>query len=189
MLVLSDETSPRLKRSRLRSRLPGSSSVVLGIGDVEVRDPEKVNAAVEQCVGELGGIDYLMVAQAHACAAKAGVNALSNILSLESRPLGMTSNIIAPGLIDGTEGLQRLSSPTSREAAVRAVPLQRFGLVKDVADATAFLFGDTGNFVNGTCLDVDGGAWRVQGAQMGGRPYPDSLQPSIETTLKSSSRL
>jgi len=101
----------------------------------------------------------------------------------------MTSNIIAPGPIDGTEGLNRLSSPTSRQEAVRAVPLQRLGLVKDIADATVFLFWDTGNFINGACLDVDGGAWRVQGAQMGGRPYPTSVLPSTETTPKSSSRL
>ena len=37
---------------------PGS--VVLGIGDVDVRDPDKVNAAVEECVKRLGGIDFVM---------------------------------------------------------------------------------------------------------------------------------
>lgn len=37
---------------------PGS--VVLGIGDVDVRDPESLNAAVEECVKQLGGIDFVM---------------------------------------------------------------------------------------------------------------------------------
>lgn len=37
-----------------------SGSTVLGIGGVDVRDPEKVGRAVEKCVRELGGIDYLM---------------------------------------------------------------------------------------------------------------------------------
>lgn len=102
----------------------------------------------------------------------------------------MTSNIIAPGPIDDTEGLRRLSSPASREEAIRSVPVQRFGLIKDIADATVFLFGDTGNFVNGACIDVDGGAWRVQGgARSGGRPYPASVLPSEVSSRKSSSRL
>ena len=130
------------------------------------------------------------VAQAHVCAAKAGVNALSDVLSLEYGPRGMTSNIIAPGPIDDTEGLRRLSSPALREEAIRSVPVQRFGLIKDIADATIFLFSDTGNFVNGACIDVDGGAWRVQGgARSGGRPYPASVLPAKATSGRSPSRL
>ena len=82
----------------------------------------------------------------------------------------MTSNIIAPGPIDDTEGLRRLSDPSLREEALRSVPVQRFGLVKEIADATVFLFGDTGNFVNGATLDVDGGAWRIMGGGSSGRP-------------------
>ena len=37
-----------------------SGSRVLGIGDVDVRDFEKVSNAVETCVRELGGIDFVM---------------------------------------------------------------------------------------------------------------------------------
>ncbi|RQM05816.1 hypothetical protein DH86_00002132, partial [Scytalidium sp. 3C] len=99
------------------------------------------------------------VAQAHVCAAKAGVNAISNVLSLEYGPRGMTSNIIAPGPIEGTEGFSRLAPLDSREEAKRSIPVQRFGLVKEIADATVFLLGDTGNFINGACLDIDGGSW------------------------------
>ncbi|KAJ9643833.1 hypothetical protein H2204_001978 [Knufia peltigerae] len=118
------------------------------------------------------------VAQAHACAAKAGVNAISDVLSLEYGPQGVTSNIIAPGAIAGTEGMDRLVATDSREDSRRNIPLQRFGLVKEIADATVFLFGDTGNFINGVCLDVDGGAWRVKGGgQFGGKPYPESVHP------------
>ncbi|KIW64001.1 hypothetical protein PV04_08961 [Phialophora macrospora] len=114
------------------------------------------------------------LAQAHVCAAKAGVNALSDCISLEYGPRGITSNIIAPGPIDNTEGMSRLLRPEAREEAIRNVPLQRFGLIKDVADATVFLFADTGNFLNGAYLDVDGGSWRVKsGASSAGTKYPD----------------
>ena len=37
---------------------PGSK--VLAIGDVDVRKIESLEAAVERCVKELGGIDYVM---------------------------------------------------------------------------------------------------------------------------------
>ena len=33
---------------------------VIGLGAVDVRSPESVNAAVARCVQELGGIDFAM---------------------------------------------------------------------------------------------------------------------------------
>jgi 2,4-dienoyl-CoA reductase [(3E)-enoyl-CoA-producing], peroxisomal len=98
----------------------------------------------------------------------------------------MTSNIIAPGQIDSTEGMTRLTDMSSdgRHRAAESVPVQRLGLVRDIADATVFLFGDTGNYINGVCIDVDGGAWRVRGgAQWGGRPYPASVKPGSGSRL------
>ncbi len=130
------------------------------------------------------------MAQAHACAAKAGVNAVSDVLSLEYGPSGLTSNIIAPGPIDETEGMRRLSDPKLRKEVIESVPVQRLGLIKDIADATVFLLGDTGNFINGACLDVDGGAWRVRGGgQFGNRSYPQSIQPAESLRRNSTSKL
>ncbi len=37
-----------------------TGSIVLGIGDVDVRNPDRVNAAVDECVKRLGGIDFVM---------------------------------------------------------------------------------------------------------------------------------
>lgn len=48
--------------------------------------------------------------QAHVSAAKAGVDALSNVIAVEEGPRGIRSNIIAPGAIRGTEGMERLSA-------------------------------------------------------------------------------
>lgn len=114
--------------------------------------------------------------QAHVCAAKAGVTALSDCVSLEYGPLGVTSNVIAPGPIGGTEGVERLMRPEDLALVEHNIPLQRLGSTRDIADATVYLFSDTGNFVNGTTVDVDGAAWRVKGANPGaGFKYPDFI--------------
>jgi len=52
--------------------------------------------------------------------------------------------------------------------------LGRYGTVKEIADTTVFLFGDTGNYVNGENIVVDGGAWRTSGPGMGFE-YPDFI--------------
>lgn len=93
-----------------------------------------------------------MPLQTHVSVAKAGVDAMSNSVALEYGPRGMTSNVIAPGPIEGTEGMERLAQKENVQAAMKAVPLGRFGKVKEIADATVYLFGDAGNFVNGTTL-------------------------------------
>ena len=72
-------------------------------------------------------------------AAKAGVDALSNAFAVELGPLGIRSNCIAPGPIDGTEGLLRLSR-ASKDQTSKKVPLQRLGTTQDIADGTVYLF-------------------------------------------------
>jgi len=91
--------------------------------------------------------------QTHAAAAKAGVDALSWQVCVEEGPRGITSNVISPGPIAGTEGMDRLSqSARSEEQASTRIPSGRWGRVKEIADATVYLFSDTGNYVNGEVL-------------------------------------
>lgn len=113
--------------------------------------------------------------QTHVAVAKAGIDALSNNIALEFGPLGITSNIIAPGPIANTEvspptvrgyivdgclltfditmqGVDRLLPSDAIEQAIRAQPLGRFGSVRDIADSTVFLFSDSGSYVSGQVL-------------------------------------
>lgn len=106
--------------------------------------------------------------QAHAAAAKAGVDALSATLSIELGPSGITSNVITPGPILGTEGMDRLKAPGVDDGGIAtSVPLQRQGSVKDIADATVWLLSEAGDWVTGSVVVVDGGHWRTQGATPG----------------------
>ena len=118
-----------------------------------------------------------MALQAHVSAAKAGVDALSATVAIEYGPKGVTSNIITPGPIMGTEGMSRLGDRNAEQsgAAFKKVPLGRYGLVKEIADGTVYLFSDAGNFVNGEVLVIDGAEWRTPGGMGGARQYPDYL--------------
>ncbi|KAK6456704.1 uncharacterized protein RJT20DRAFT_93853 [Scheffersomyces xylosifermentans] len=97
--------------------------------------------------------------QIHVGAAKAGVDALSNALAVELGPLGIRSNCIAPGMIAGTEGFDRLSNP-DRELK-DFIPLQRLGKKQDIADSTVYLFSPAASYVTGTIEVVDGAAWHI----------------------------
>lgn len=117
-----------------------------------------------------------MPLQAHAAAAKAGVDAISATAAIEFGPRGITSNVITPGPIAGTEGMERLGNrdEESQGTAFKRVPLQRYGTVKEIADGTVYLFSDAGNYVTGEVLVIDGASWRSP-SSLGGLQYPGFL--------------
>jgi len=106
--------------------------------------------------------------QAHVSAAKAGVDALSAVLAVEEGSRGVRSNVIAPGPIGGTEGVDRLlpKDDASKKEIAKAAPAGRLGDVKDIASAAVFLFSDAASYITGTVLVVDGGAHHTQGSQV-----------------------
>jgi len=97
--------------------------------------------------------------QAHASAAKAGINNLTMSLAMEWGPAGIRVNAISPGPIGDTEGMARLApSPDVATALKRQLALRDYGTKRDVADAAVFLASDNARFITGTILDCDGGA-------------------------------
>ncbi|KJZ73474.1 hypothetical protein HIM_07030 [Hirsutella minnesotensis 3608] len=120
-----------------------------------------------------------MPMQGHVAAAKAAVDSLMASVALEYGPRGVTSNVIAPGAIEETEGAARLLSSEVVDQHAAEIPSGRLGTVRDVADATVFLFSEAGSYINGQTLPVDGGAWRRQGGTSVGTDeamrYPNYL--------------
>jgi NAD(P)-dependent dehydrogenase (short-subunit alcohol dehydrogenase family) len=96
--------------------------------------------------------------QAHVCAAKAGVDMLTQVLAIEWGADGVRVNSVIPGPIADTEGMARLA-PTeeTKEFARRAVPLGRFGTKEEVANACLFLSSPLAAYITGAILPVDGG--------------------------------
>jgi NAD(P)-dependent dehydrogenase (short-subunit alcohol dehydrogenase family) len=96
--------------------------------------------------------------QAHASAAKAGVNSLTMSLAMEWGPAGVRVNGISPGPISDTLGMSRLApSPAATAALKLQLPLRDYGTKRDIADAAVFLASDNARYVTGTILDCDGG--------------------------------
>jgi peroxisomal 2,4-dienoyl-CoA reductase len=99
------------------------------------------------------------IAQSHAAAAKAGIDSLTRVLACEWGPFGIRVNGIAPGPVEGTEGVKRLTSEGSRAALQEHCPLGRMATVEEIANAALYLVSDAASFVNGVTLVVDGGLW------------------------------
>ena len=95
--------------------------------------------------------------QVHVAAAKAGIDMMMKNLALEWGKYGIRCNSIAPGPIEGTEGMKRLSSPQALAQLKAAIPLQRLGSVDDIGQAAAFLASPLAAYVTGTLLVCDGG--------------------------------
>lgn len=96
--------------------------------------------------------------QAHACAAKAGINQLIRVLALEWGP-DVRVNGISPGPIADTEGMKRLApDAASRRSHFDRIAMKRWGKIDEVADCAVFLSSPAAAYITGTILDCDGGS-------------------------------
>ena len=122
-------------------------------------------AAFGQLKETRGSIIYISAGQAfmpyafqlHVGAAKAGIDNMMKNLALEWGKYGIRCNSIAPGPIEGTEGMKRLSSPAALAQLKAAIPLQRLGTVDDIGQVAVFLASPLASYVSGTLLVADGG--------------------------------
>ncbi len=86
--------------------------------------------------------------------AKAGIHQLTRIMAVELGPRGITVNTIAPGPID--TGITTFG-PDQERRYLERIPLERFGLARDIAGVAVFLAGDDAAYMTGTVVNVDGG--------------------------------
>ena len=112
--------------------------------------------------------------QCHAGAAKAGIAKLTHDLALEWARFGIRVNAVAPGPIEGTEGMSRLAPGGAEDALKKRVPLGRYGTIDEIAGTVLFLVSSAGTYITGTTLLVDGGT-----SLIGPGPFLDMMNGAV----------
>jgi NAD(P)-dependent dehydrogenase (short-subunit alcohol dehydrogenase family) len=91
---------------------------------------------------------------------KGAVEGIVRTLAAEEGRFGVRANVVGVGMTSvgmGAELLEAGEFGDGGEAAMRAIPLRRFGTAEDVAEAVCFLASDRAAFITGQTLNVDGG--------------------------------
>lgn len=89
---------------------------------------------------------------------KGALVSLAKALALELAREGIRVNCVAPGVVRTrmAEGAEQMLTPEQYQA-IEALHPMGTGTTRDVAHALAFLIADTGRWITGTTLVVDGG--------------------------------
>jgi len=87
---------------------------------------------------------------------KAGLAHLTKQQAVELAGLGIRVNAVAPGPVD-TAMAKAVHSPAIRAAYHETIPLERYGLEEELADAIYYLCSPQSSYITGQTLAVDGG--------------------------------
>jgi len=87
---------------------------------------------------------------------KAALAHLTRQQAAELGNRGVRVNAVAPGPVE-TAMAKKVHTPEIRADYHDAIPLNRYGLEEEIANAVLFLCGDQASYVNGQVLAVDGG--------------------------------
>ena len=107
---------------------------------------------ISSVVGTMGN-----AGQANYAATKAGVEGFSRSMARELGSRSVTVNTVAPGFIDTdmTSGLP----DQQKDALLTQIPLARLGQPQEIANVVVFLAGETGSYITGETIHVNGGMY------------------------------
>ncbi len=114
-------------------------------------------------VSSFAGRNFSRISGPHYSAAKAGLLALTKHMAVELGPFGIGVNSVAPSVVLTARVKAKWEArPADEQARVLAgIPLGRLAQPKEVATVIAFLASDDASYVNGVCIDVNGGSYMV----------------------------
>ncbi len=95
--------------------------------------------------------------QANYSASKAGMVGLTKTIAKEYAGRGITANAVAPGFI--TTAMTDALPDNVKNEMMKAIPMNRFGSVDDVASAVAFFASPESGYVTGQVMHVNGGMY------------------------------
>jgi len=104
-------------------------------------------SSVVGVAGNAGQVNY--------SASKAGVIGITKSAAKELASRGITVNAVAPGFIQ-TDMTDVLSDKV-KEDILSGIPLKRLGRPEEIADLVSFLVSDSGSYITGQVININGG--------------------------------
>lgn len=120
------------------------------------REARRVADARIILIGSMAAQALAINSPASYVASKGAMMALARVAAGEASQFGVTVNVVAPGAIDTP--MLRDVMPRERDAAYfGATVAGRAGTADEIAAAVAFLASVKASYINGACIDVNGG--------------------------------
>ena len=95
--------------------------------------------------------------QANYAASKAGAEGMSRAMAKELGSRAVTVNCVAPGFID--TDMTKVLTDEQRSLMLGQIPLGRLGEPEEIAKVVAFLTSDSGAYITGETIHVNGGMY------------------------------
>jgi NAD(P)-dependent dehydrogenase (short-subunit alcohol dehydrogenase family) len=145
--------TPEAAESLFRSNVHSALMLARGFIQKECHAPESSLVFISSVMGLAGKRDLSVYS-----ASKAALSGMARSLAVELAPQRIRVNCVAPAFVETgmLDELREFLPPEQFEAVEKAHPLG-FGKPRDVANAIAFLIADTGRWITGTTLVLDGG--------------------------------
>ena len=93
--------------------------------------------------------------ETHYSASKAAVIGFAKALAKELAPSNITVNCVSPGVIK--TDMNSEIDEDSIKALCEEIPIKRIGMPKEVAETIAYLAGESGDYITGQVIGVNGG--------------------------------
>jgi len=107
---------------------------------------------ISSVVGSMGN-----PGQANYAATKAGVAGFARSLAAEVGSRNITVNTVAPGFID--TDMTKVLPEEQKQQLLSRIPLGRLGAPEEIAAVVAFLASDSGAYISGETIHVNGGMY------------------------------
>ena len=150
LLRMKDDEWDDIIQTNLSSVYKMSKSVLRGM----IKNRSGRIISITSVVGSMGN-----AGQSNYAAAKAGIIGFTKSLAREVGMRDITVNAIAPGFIltDMTDSL-----PEEQKDILKSqIPMGRLGKANEVAEAVLFLAGESGSYITGQTIHVNGGMYTV----------------------------